>query len=348
MRPERRNFIGAAAMTVAAAGLEFLPRASAVGREALRALWGGAPWLNVPRPEPATTGGAVIAVQFGTFTCINWLRTLPHVRAWTRSYPHLVMIGVHTPEFRFERDLTHVRRSIAGLELSYPIVVDNDYGIWRAFDNHYWPALYVFGKDGELRHQHFGEGEYERSARAIRDALAEAGRPESPVSPQPAVARGIELPADWVSLQSPEMYMGHTRQQQFASPGGVHPGRRRRYTAPSQLALNAWALGGDWTVGPEAAVAQAAASRVACAFEARDLHLVMAPANDGTPIRFRVFLDGARPGPSHGLDVDAQGEGTVSEPRLHQLIRQEHPIRAHQFAIEFAAPGVQVLSFTFG
>ncbi|BCS32646.1 hypothetical protein TBR22_A18600 [Luteitalea sp. TBR-22] len=347
MPPDRRHFIGAAAMTVAAAGLDLFPRAGAAGPEALRALWGGSPWLNAPRPDPAALGGAVVAVQFGTFTCINWLRTLPHVRAWTQAYPQLTMVGVHTPEFTFERDLAHVRRSIARLALGYPMVVDNDYAIWRAFDNHSWPALYVFGKDGQLRRRHFGEGEYDASERAIRDALAEAGRLASPSHPGQVVAERFELQADWASLQSPEMYLGRARQQRFASPGGLQRGRRT-YTAPTPLALNAWALGGAWTAGPEAAVAQERSARVACGFQARDLHLVMAPASDGTPIPFRVLLDGAPPGAAHGHDVDAAGDGVVSEPRLHQLIRQPQPIRARQFAIEFALPGAQVFSFTFG
>jgi thiol-disulfide isomerase/thioredoxin len=316
----------------------------------LAAIGGAAEWLNSPRLTPSSLAGKVALVDFWTYTCINWLRTLPYVRAWAQKYREaLVVIGVHTPEFAFERDLHNVRRAVRQMRIEYPVAIDNDYAIWRAFRNQYWPALYFIDARGRVRQHHFGEGEYQRSESAIQRLLAEAGvaglREGDAVSVD---AQGIEAAADWDNLKSPETYVGYDRAQNFASRGGADVDRRRVYAAPARLALNTWALAGEWTMRRQATVLTSPGGRIVHRFHARDLHLVMGPPPQGTSVRFRVSIDGQPPGAAHGLDVDEGGNGTVVEQRLYQLIRQPTPILDRTFEIEFLDAGVETYAFTFG
>ena len=315
----------------------------------LAALGRAREWLNSPRLTPESLAGKVVLVDFWTYTCINWLRTLPYVRAWARKYSQrLVVIGVHTPEFRFEQDLENVRRAVRQMGIEYPVAIDNDYAIWRAFDNHYWPALYFVDARGRVRQHHFGEGEYESSERAIQRLLGEAGAAGVPDGLVSVTGPGIEAAADWDNLRSPENYVGYDRTENFASPGGAELDRQRRYVAPARLMLNQWALAGDWTVARQSIVLRGPNGRITCRFHARDLHLVMASPREKTPVRFRVSIDGQPPGAAHGLDVDDAGHGVLVEPRLYQLIRQPKPIVDRQFEIEFAEPGAEAFAFTFG
>jgi thiol-disulfide isomerase/thioredoxin len=311
---------------------------------------GATGWLNSPPLTPAGLRGKVVLVSFWTYTCINWLRQLPYLRAWAGKYAGhgLVVVGVHTPEFGFERDVDNVRRAVADMAIEYPVAIDSDYAVWTAFDNDYWPALYFADAEGQIRHHQFGEGEYQRSEMIIQRLLAGAGSDgigRDLVSPD---ARGIEAPADWASLRTPETYTGYERAENFASPGGAAPNRPHAYAAPPTLRLNHWALAGTWTVAGQGATADAADARIAYRFHARDLHLVMGPAAPGTSVRYRVLLDGRPPGDAHGLDVDADGQGTLTEQRLHQLIRQSGPVTERTFEITFLDPGAQAFSFTFG
>jgi thiol-disulfide isomerase/thioredoxin len=307
-------------------------------------------WLNSVPLTAEGLSGKVVLVDFWTYTCINWLRTLPFVRAWAEKYQDhgLVVIGVHAPEFPFEHDIENVRRAVKDMRIAYPIAIDNDFAIWRGFSNHYWPALYLLDAQGQIRHHHFGEGEYARSERMIQRLLAEAGFGGVGDELVAVDAEGIEAEADWSDLESAETYLGAERTEHFASPGGLAEGKRRAYAAPTRLSLNQWSLAGEWTVGAQAAVLNVASGRIVYRFHARDLHLVMGPAARGTPVRCRVFLDGQPPGAAHGSDVDKQGNGTVSDQRLYQLIRQPPPIVDRQFAIEFLDAGVEAFVFTFG
>jgi thiol-disulfide isomerase/thioredoxin len=312
--------------------------------------FGGATgWLNSPPLTPAGLRGKVVLADFWTYTCINWLRQLPYVRAWAGKYSGqgLVVIGVHTPEFPFEHNPDNVRRAVADMRVGYPVAIDNDYAVWRAFGNYYWPALYFADVQGRIRHHHFGEGGYQQSEMVIQQLLAEAGAGSGHdlVSPD---ARGVEAPADWATLRSPENYTGYERTENFASPGGALPGEPQLYTAPAELRLNHWALSGDWTMGEQATTANTAGGQIAYRFHARDLHLVMGPAAAGTSVRFRVLLDGQPPGAAHGADADSEGHGTVAEQRLYQLIRQPGPITERTFEITFLDPGVEACAFTFG
>jgi thiol-disulfide isomerase/thioredoxin len=307
-------------------------------------------WLNSPRLMAEDLAGKVVLVQFCTYTCINWLRTLPYIRAWAQKYGReFVVLGVHTPEFAFEQNVDNVRRALQQMRVTYPVVIDNDYAIWRAFDNHYWPALYFVDVRGRVRQHHFGEGEYEQSEKVIQRLLAEAAgtglRGGDVVSVE---AAGVEAAADWANLRSPENYLGYQRTEHFASPGGIERDRRHLYAAPARLALNQWALAGDWTMGPRAAVLNGPTGRIACRFHARDLHLVMRPSRRESQVRFRVSIDGQASGSASGGDLDAAGNGTVVEQRLYQLIRQPRPIAARRFEIEFLDTGVEAFAFTFG
>jgi thiol-disulfide isomerase/thioredoxin len=316
----------------------------------LPSLAGATQWLNSPPLTPAGLRGGVVLVDFWTYTCINWLRTLPYVRAWAEKYQGhgLVVIGVHTPEFDFEHDLDNVRRAVKALRVDYPVAIDNDYAIWSAFDNHYWPALYFVDAQGQVRHHQFGEGRYEESEMILQQLLTEAGLSGLGNGLVSVDARGVEAAADWDSLRSPENYLGYERTENFASSNGAVLGTPHVYAAPARLRLNHWALAGDWTVKREAIVLNQAEGRIAYRFRARDLHLVMGPAAPETPLRFRVLIDGQPPGAAHGTDVDAQGDGTVSEPRLYQLVRQPGPITERTFEVTFLDPGVQACAFTFG
>jgi thiol-disulfide isomerase/thioredoxin len=310
-------------------------------------------WLNSPPLTASALRGKVVLVQVWTYTCINWLRTLPYVRAWAEKYRDqgLVMVGVHAPEFSFEKNIDNVRWAARELKIDYPIAIDNDYAIWRAFKNQYWPALYFVDAQGRVRHHHFGEGAYQQSEIAIRALLAEAGggagaNDREPVSVDP---QGVEAAADWSSLRSPENYVGYGRTEGFASsPGWVVRGKPRLYRLPARLRLNEWALVGDWTMKKEAAALSTPNGRIAYRFHARDLHLVTGPASPGTSVRFRVLIDGQPPGAAHGSDVDEQGNGMVTEQRLYQLIRQPQPIADRQLEIEFLDSGVEAYAFTFG
>jgi thiol-disulfide isomerase/thioredoxin len=316
----------------------------------LGALGNATAWLNSPPLTAADLRGKVVLVDFWTYTCINWLRTLPYVRAWAERYRDrgLVVIGVHAPEFPFEHDVANVRHAAQAMRLAYPIAIDNDFAIWRAFHNHYWPALYLLDAQGQIRHHHFGEGEYVRSELMIHRLLAEAGFGADGDDLVSVDAPGVEAEADWGNLQSPETYLGSERAEHFASPGGLAVGARRVYDAPARLRVNHWALAGDWTAGQQAAVLNAPSGRIAYRFHARDLHLVMGPAARGTSVPFRVRLDGRPAGAAHGVDVDDEGHGAVSEQRLYQLIRQPRPIADRQFEIEFLGAGVEAYAFTFG
>jgi thiol-disulfide isomerase/thioredoxin len=307
-------------------------------------------WLNSPPLTAAGLRGKVVLINFWTYTCINWLRTLPYVRAWAEKYRDhgLVVIGVHTPEFPFEHDIDNVRRAAQDMSVVYPIAIDNDYGIWRGFNNQYWPALYFLDAQGRVRHRQFGEGAYEQSEKVIQQLLAEAGSGSIAHDLVSVDARGVEAAADWESLKSPENYVGYGRTERFASPGGAVLGQGRVYAVPAQLRLNHWALAGDWTVEQQAAVLNKPNGRIVYRFYARDLHLVMGPTTRGTPVRFRVRIDGRPPDAAHGIDIDDQGNGTVVEQRLYQLIRQSKPVTDRQFEIEFLDPGVAAYAFTFG
>jgi thiol-disulfide isomerase/thioredoxin len=307
-------------------------------------------WLNSPPLTAPALRGKVVLVSFWTYTCINWLRAAPYVRAWAEKYKDqgLVVIGVHAPEFSFEKNIDNVRWAVNEMQIGYPVAVDNDHAIWRAFRNQYWPALYFIDSQGRIRHQHFGEGSYQQSEMIIQELLNEAGSSEIDRSPVSVDARGLEAAADWSSLKSAENYVGHERTQNFASPSGAILDKPGMYQLPAMLRLNQWALSGNWTVKPEAVVLNAASGRIAYRFHARDLHLVMGPGEPGTSVGFRVLIDGQPPGAAHGTDVDEQGNGTVKEQRLYQLIRQPGPVGTRLFEIEFLGPGVQAFAFTFG
>jgi thiol-disulfide isomerase/thioredoxin len=313
------------------------------------ALTGATGWLNTGPLTTEDLRGRVVVVQFWTYTCINWLRTLPYVRAWAEKYGDrgLTVLGVHTPEFSFERDIDNVRRAVEAMGITYPVVLDSDYAIWEAFANHYWPALYFVDAEGRIRHHRFGEGDFAQSEmeiqRLLPDAGADAGRTLVSVT-----GTGLEAAADWEDLESGESYLGADRGYGFASPEDLAPGERRSYSFPPQLRLNSWALSGTWTVGGEAAVSAAPGGRLAVRFSARDLHLVTGPLPGGGPVPFRVRLDGQPPGEAHGDDVDEEGNGVASYPRLHQLVRQRPPIRDRLFEIEFPEAGAQAVVFTFG
>ena len=356
---DRRRFLAAAAMTVAA--VPFGVNGCAVQRMTsettqlpiegeMPSLGGATGWLNSQPLTADSLRGKVVLVQFWTYTCINWLRTLPYVRAWAEKYTGqgLVVVGVHTPEFPFEKDEDNVRRAVKEMRVDYTVVLDSDYAVWDAFENHYWPALYFVDARGRIRHHHFGEGEYEQSERVIQQLLAEAGTGGVGRELVSADARGIEAAADWDSLKSPENYVGYGRTENFASPGGAARDERRVYAAPAQLGLNQWALSGEWTVGRGAVALNKAGGRIAYGFHARDLHLVMGPSARGTSVRFRVALDGQPATAAHGVDVDDRGNGTLTEQRLYQLIRQPKPVNDRRFEIEFLDAGAEAFAFTFG
>jgi thiol-disulfide isomerase/thioredoxin len=316
----------------------------------LPSLGGATAWLNSEPLTAAGLRGKVVLIDVWTYTCINWLRSLPYVRAWAEKYKDqgLVVIGVHTPEFGFEHNVKNVRWAAKDMRVDYPIAVDNDYAVWRAFNNQYWPALYFVDAEGRIRHHKFGEGDYEQSERIIQQLLAEAGRGGTGQELVSVDGRGLEAAADWGSLKTPENYLGYDRTENFASPGGAVLEQRRVYAAPARLKLNHWALSGDWTVGKQAIALNKAGGQIVYRFHSRDLHLVMGPAAPGTSVRFRVLIDGKPPGAAHGSDVDEQGYGRAGEQRLYQLIRQSGPIADREFEIEFLDSGVEAFAFTFG
>jgi thiol-disulfide isomerase/thioredoxin len=353
-----RRFLRGAALTLVAAQLGIVGAEKVHSGEAARLpIEGELPpldstggWLNSQPLRARDLRGKVVLINFWTYTCINWQRQLPYVRAWAEKYREhgLVVIGVHAPEFAFEHNVDNVRRAANEMSVNYPIAIDNDYVIWRAFKNQYWPALYFVDAKGNIRHHQFGEGEYEQSERVIQKLLAEAGTSGVSNALVSVGARGAEAAADWASLKSPENYVGYERTENFASPGGAALDKPRLYTTPARLALNQWGLSGDWTIGKQATLLNQANGRIVYRFHARDLHLVMGPTAHGASVRFRVLIDGQPPGAAHGIDVDDQGNGTVTEPRLYQLIRQPKPIAEREFEIEFLDSGVEAFAFTFG
>jgi cytochrome c biogenesis protein CcdA/thiol-disulfide isomerase/thioredoxin len=316
----------------------------------LAALFRARQWLNTPLLGPEDLRGKVVLVNFWTYSCINCLRVLPHVRGWARTYGDrgLFVIGVHTPEFAFEKDAANVGKALAALSVNYPVAIDNDFGIWRAFDNQAWPALYFIGADGQVRRQVLGEGRYDESERLIQRLLSEA-RGESVAAPVlPVGGVGAQAEADAANLRSGETYIGYAQMGGFVSPTGLQQDVTALYRTLSPLPVDRWGLTGTWTIGKEFATSQAPQGRIGYRFHARDLHLVLAPAAPGQPIRYRVTLDGVPPGADHGADVEADGWGTVQDGRLYQMIRQTGPITDRTFEIEFLDAGVRAYAFTFG
>jgi thiol-disulfide isomerase/thioredoxin len=313
------------------------------GRGDMPSLGGATGWLNSEPLGPANLRGHVVLVNFWTLTCINWLRQEPYVRAWSQAYRDdgLVVIGVHTPEFSFEHDIDLVRQATKERAIDYPVAVDNDYAIWSAFANHYWPALYFVDAQGIIRDDHFGEGRYKKSERGIQRLLG-VKRELVPVE-----GLGVEAEADWDHLRAPETYLGYGRSEHFASPDRAAFDERGADEIPERLRLNPWALAGEWTIGPENVVLDRAGGSIAYRFHARDAHLVLS-RGAREPIPFRVLLDGEAPGPSGGVDVDEDGNGVLRDGRMYQLVRQHDAVREQTLEITFLEPGTEAYAFTFG
>ena len=311
---------------------------------------GATGWLNSEPLTPAGLRGRVVLVNFWTYTCINWLRTLPYVRAWGSKYRDqgLTVIGVHTPEFGFEHELDNVIAQSRALGVEYPIAIDSDYAVWQAFANHFWPAVYIADAEGRIRYHHFGEREYAMTEMAIQQLLTDAGADAIDGELVQVTPEGFEADAAWPSLRSPETYLGYGRTTGFTSPDQPRFDDAHRYPEASGLTLNRWAPIGNWTIAQHAAILNDAGGRIAFRFHARYVHLVMGPAARGRAVPFRVRIDGQAPGDAHGLDVDESGSGTLSQQRLHQLIRQRGPIAERLFEIEFLEAGVETYCFTFG
>jgi thiol-disulfide isomerase/thioredoxin len=307
-------------------------------------------WLNSEPLEPEGLRGKVVLTQFCTYSCVNWLRTLPYVRAWEERYRDhgLVVIGAHSPEFEFEHDVDQVRPALAAMGVTYPIAIDNDFAVWRAFDNHYWPALYIADAQGRIRDHHFGEGRYEGTERVIQQLLAESGSDGMEQEPVAVDPSGPELSADLDTLGSPETYVGYLQAQNLIAPDGILPDGSRTYPDAPQLELNDWSLSGDWTVGRQATVANEAGARITYRFHARDVNLVLGPSESGEPVRFRVRVDGDALGAARGVDADEDGNGTVTEARMYQLVRQPGRISDRTFDITFQDEGAHAYVFTFG
>jgi thiol-disulfide isomerase/thioredoxin len=311
---------------------------------------GATGWLNSEPLTPEGLRGKVVLVDFWTYTCINWLRTLGYVRAWHEKYKDhgLIVVGVHTPEFPFEHDADNVRWASRDLRVEYPIALDPDYAVWRAFSNNYWPAVYIADAEGRIRHMHFGEGGYEECEMVVQMLLREAGREKVADDLVTVGDEGFEAQADWGTLGSPETYLGYEQAQGFVSASRAEFDEPQSLGVPDRLDRNQWALSGNWTLGPGASVLNEADGRLVFRFHARDVNLVMAPPEQGSSIPFRVAVDGEPPGEAHGLDVDEQGNGTLDRPRLHQLIRERRSITDRTFEITFGAPGAEAYCFTFG
>ncbi|VVE34371.1 cytochrome C biogenesis protein [Pandoraea aquatica] len=316
----------------------------------LPSLDGAVQWLNSPPLTAQALRGKVVLVDFWTYSCINCLRTLPYVKAWAQKYRDqgLVVIGVHAPEFAFERDINNVKKAVSDLGVDYPVAIDNNYAIWRGFNNQYWPAHYFVDAQGRVRYHHFGEGNYAESERVIQQLLREAGAKQVADSITDVKAAGVQQAPDMGDVRSPETYVGYERAENFMSPGGAVKDTVSDYRAPASPSLNNWGLAGNWKVGPEQATATQAGARIVYRFHARDLHLVLGPDANGKPVRFRVTVDGQAPGNAHGTDVAADGTGTVTSQRLYQLVRQTGDVQDRTFTIEFLDPGASAYAFTFG
>jgi cytochrome c biogenesis protein CcdA/thiol-disulfide isomerase/thioredoxin len=322
---------------------------AAGGPQTLPDLSGAVAWLNSPPLNADRLKGSVVLVDFWTYSCINCLRSIPYVRAWAEKYQDsgLVVIGIHTPEFAFEKDLDNVRRAVSELKIAYPVALDNDYKIWKAFNNSYWPADYLVDATGHIRFHHFGEGKYDETEQQIQQLLKERDGQLAVTGLVKVAATGAEAPPD-NDVESPETYVGYDRADSFLSPGGLKQDVAHLYSAPKHLELNQWGFSGAWTDHAQVASLDAAHGRIVYRFHARDLHLVLGPSPKGQPVRFRVKIDGRAPGANHGVDADAQGEGIITDHRLYQLIRQKDMIEDRTFEIEFLDPGAQAFAFTFG
>jgi thiol-disulfide isomerase/thioredoxin len=355
---DRRQFLTTAAMTLAATQFGIVSQTVAETARTVRlsnegnfpSLDGATGWLNSQPLTSAVLRGKVVLVNFWTYTCVNWRRTLPYLRAWSQKYKDhgLVVIGVHTPEFSFEHNVDNIRWALKDMRIEYPVAVDSSYAIWRAFDNQFWPASYFIDAKGHIRHHQFGEGEYLQGEAVIQQLLTEAGFAGFNREPAPVSPYGPEVGADLGNLRSSETYVGYEQTKNFASPHGAAWNKARTYSFPARLDLNSWAVAGNWTAGKEAVALNQGDGRIAYQFHARDLNLVMGPTVQGKPVRFRVLLDGHPPAAAHGADIDDQGNGIVIEQRLYQLIRQTGQIADRQFEIQFLDLGAEAFDFTFG
>ena len=352
----RRRFVGSAAAALAAARVGVIGSAiqqmacAALGNEGtLPPLSGATEWLNTPPLTPEGLRGKVVLVDFCTYTCVNWLRTLPYVRAWADKYRDdgLVVIGAHTPEFPFEKDLDNIRWALKEMDVRYPIAVDSNYGVWHAFNNNYWPAVYIADANGRIRYHHFGEEGYAEQERVIQRLLSEkAGGRRIDDKLVDVTPRGLEVAADLGHLRSPESYLGYERAEGFA--GNAVQDAPGSYTIPSNLVLNQWALAGNWTVRGKGAELNEPNGRIVFRFHARDVNLILGPPRAGKPVRFTVEVDGKQPGAAHGTDVDERGNGIADRHRTYQLVRQQQSIADREFKIDFAESGVEAFCFTFG
>lgn len=331
-------------------GLTKFASAAPISSGALSSLLGGRQWLNTQPLRPQDLQGKVVLVNFWTYTCVNSLRALPYLRAWAEKYKDrgLVVVGVHTPEFAFERDVGNVSKQSVSLDVGFPVVIDNDYRIWRAFGNRAWPAFYFIDGDGRVRRQVLGERDYDQSERLIQELLSEANRQEMAGDLAAVAGMGLEKAADWANLRSPETYIGYAQSRRFVSPGGINEDTPTLYRAVGALPLNRWSLAGIWTIGREFATLNATSGKIAYRFHSRDLHLVLAAATQGQVIRFRVRIDGTPPHADHGFDVDSEGWGSLEEGRMYQLVRQSGTVKNRLFEIEFFDAGVRAYVFTFG
>ncbi len=322
---------------------------AAAGPQEMPDLSGAVAWLNSPPLNRDQLKGHVVLIDFWTYSCINCLRSIPYVRAWADRYKDsgLVVIGVHTPEFAFEKDLDNVKRAVAELKITYPVALDDDYKIWKAFNNSYWPADYLIDATGKIRHHHFGEGKYDETEEQIQELLKEHNGQLSVNGLVKVAATGAEAAPD-SDVESPETYVGYDRADSFLSPGGLKQDVAYVYSLPKHLELNQWGLSGNWTDHKQVASLDSTRGKIVYRFHARDVHLVLGPAANGKPVRFRVLIDGKAPGANHGVDTDAEGDGKIVDHRLYQLIRQKDPIEDHTFEIEFLDPGAQAFAFTFG
>ncbi len=323
---------------------------SIIGSSPLYGLSGATGWINSAPLTAKQLKGKVVLVDFWAYSCINCIRAVPYIRAWAEKYKDngLVVIGVHTPEFDFEKQLPNVERATRKFDITYPVALDSNHAIWNAFHNQYWPAHYFIDAKGTVRYEHFGEGEYDQSERWIQQLLKEAHAKPMPANAVNVLGQGVQAAADANNVRSPETYIGYARAEHFASPGGIKRDAEHLYAEPIHPRLNEWGLAGQWADREQVAVLKSAGGKIAFHFHARDLHLVLGPSTDGKPVRFRVTIDGHAPGENHGVDTDAEGNGTVTDNRLYQLVRQKGTIADHIFIIEFEEPGVQAFSFTFG